>query len=129
EFIELTDRLLREPEVTFSGHYYSADEARTYPGCVQQPRIPFAIAASGPRGMRLVAEYAQTWVTIGDRVRRKFLQTEDGVQVVREQMARLDDACAEVGRDPATIDRLVLTGPLLDSGLSSVEAFRNAADA
>lgn len=129
EFVELTDRLLREPEVSYSGHYYSADEARTYPGCVQQPRIPFAIAASGPRGMGLVAKHAQTWVTVGDRVRREFLRTDDGVRVVREQMARLDDACAHEGRDPATIDRLVLTGPLLDSGLSSVEAFRDTAAA
>src|SRR5260370_53694 len=74
ELVDLIDRLLREPEVTFEGAFYSADEARTYPGCVQQPRIPFAIAAAGPRGMQLAATYAQTWVTIGDRVRQKFLQ-------------------------------------------------------
>jgi alkanesulfonate monooxygenase SsuD/methylene tetrahydromethanopterin reductase-like flavin-dependent oxidoreductase (luciferase family) len=124
EFVDLTDRLLREPEVTFEGEFYTADEARTYPGCVQQPRIPFAIAAAGPRGMQLAARYAQTWVTIGDRVRQKFLQAEDGARSVREQMARLDDICTEVGRDPASLDRLVLTGPLLDSGLRSVDVFR-----
>ena len=129
EFLELTDRLLREPEVTFSGHYYSADEARTYPGCVQQPRIPFAVAASGPRAMSLVAKYAQTWVTVGDRVRQEFLQRADGAQAVREQISRLEDVCAEQGRDPVTIDRLVLTGPLLDAGLRSVDAFRETAAA
>jgi alkanesulfonate monooxygenase SsuD/methylene tetrahydromethanopterin reductase-like flavin-dependent oxidoreductase (luciferase family) len=129
EFVDLTDRLLREPEVTFEGEFYSADEARTYPGCVQQPRIPFAIAAAGPRGMQLAATYAQTWVTIGDRVRQKFLQAEDGARSVREQMTRLDDICEANGRDPATLDRLVLTGPLLDGGLRSVEAFRDAAAA
>ena len=126
EFVDLTDRLLREPEVTFEGEFYSADEARTYPGCVQQPRVPFAIAATGPRGMQLAATYAQTWVTIGDRVRQKFLQAEDGARSVREQMARLDEICEANSRDPATLDRLVLTGPLLDGGLRSVEAFREA---
>jgi alkanesulfonate monooxygenase SsuD/methylene tetrahydromethanopterin reductase-like flavin-dependent oxidoreductase (luciferase family) len=55
EFVELTDRLLRVPEVSFAGRYYSADGARTHPGCLQQPRLPFAIAATGPRGMRLAA--------------------------------------------------------------------------
>ena len=47
EFVELLDSLLRGSETTFDGRWYSADEARTYPGCVQQPRIPFAIAAAG----------------------------------------------------------------------------------
>jgi len=129
EFVDLTDRLLREPEVTFEGEFYSADEARTYPGCVQEPRIPFAIAATGPRGMHLAATYGQTWVTIGDRVRQKFLQAEDGARSVREQMVRLDEICEANSRDPATLDRLVLTGPLLDGGLRSVEAFRETASA
>jgi alkanesulfonate monooxygenase SsuD/methylene tetrahydromethanopterin reductase-like flavin-dependent oxidoreductase (luciferase family) len=32
EFVELTDLLLREPAASSRGRYYSADEARTYPG-------------------------------------------------------------------------------------------------
>jgi hypothetical protein len=43
-------------------------------------------------------------------------------------MVRLDDACAEIGRDPRSLQRLVLTGPQLDAGLSSVEAFRDGAE-
>ena len=43
EFVELTDRLLREPAISYRGRYYAADDARTHPGCVQAPRIPFAI--------------------------------------------------------------------------------------
>src|SRR5262249_875774 len=67
EFVPLLDRLLREPAASHAGRYYSAVEARTYPGCVQQPRVPFAIAATGPRGMELAARFATTWVTTGDR--------------------------------------------------------------
>src|SRR5258705_2928455 len=59
EFVELSDRLLRQPETSYTGRYYSADQARSHPGCVQQPRLPFAIAASGPRGMRLAAQYGE----------------------------------------------------------------------
>lgn len=55
EFVELLDRLLREPEVSWRGAFYSADGARSHPGCVQRPRIPFAVAATGARGMRVAA--------------------------------------------------------------------------
>jgi alkanesulfonate monooxygenase SsuD/methylene tetrahydromethanopterin reductase-like flavin-dependent oxidoreductase (luciferase family) len=37
EFVKVLDLLLREPAVSYAGRYYSADEARTFPGCVQQP--------------------------------------------------------------------------------------------
>jgi len=123
EFVDLTDRLLREPTCTYPGRYYSVDEARTYPGCVQRPRIPFAVAASGPRGMRLAVEHAQTWVTTGVRTKRGPIPAVQGALDVRGQMERLDEACAAAGRDPLTLGRLVVTGPVLDSGLSSRQAF------
>jgi alkanesulfonate monooxygenase SsuD/methylene tetrahydromethanopterin reductase-like flavin-dependent oxidoreductase (luciferase family) len=126
EFLDLLDRLLREREVSYEGRFYSAVDARTYPGCRQQPRIPFAVAATGRRGMQLAATYGDTWVTTGDLSRDGLqLGAEAGVRVIREQMARLDEACAAVGRDPASMARLVLTGPRLDPGLSSLDAFRD----
>lgn len=127
EFVDLTDRLLREPATTFEGRFYSAREARTHPGCVQQPRIPFAVAATGPRGMRLAATYGEVWVTTGDRNRPPPVAAGEGARDVALQMAELDRACAEVGRDPTSLARLVLTGPVLDPGLRSVEAFRATA--
>ena len=116
EFVDFTDRLLRAPETSFSGRFYAADGARTYPGCVQQPRVPFAIAATGPRGMQLAATFADTWVTTGDRWTDDLLEPEQGAAFVRAQMARLDDACAAIGRDPAPVSRLVLSGISLDPG-------------
>jgi alkanesulfonate monooxygenase SsuD/methylene tetrahydromethanopterin reductase-like flavin-dependent oxidoreductase (luciferase family) len=125
EFVDLLDRLLRQPETSYEGRFYSAREARTHPGCVQRPRIPFAVAAAGTRGMRLAATYAETWVTTGERRSERPLGAEEGAGVVRDLMARLDSACADVGRDPTSIKRLVLTGPCLDEGLASPEAFRD----
>jgi alkanesulfonate monooxygenase SsuD/methylene tetrahydromethanopterin reductase-like flavin-dependent oxidoreductase (luciferase family) len=124
EFVELCDRLLRQRETTHAGRFYSASEARTWPGCVQRPRVPFAIAATGPRGMRLAARYGESWVTTGDPARTGPLGPVEGARMIREQIARLEDACAEEGRDPASLRRLVLSGLLLDGGLASVEAFR-----
>jgi alkanesulfonate monooxygenase SsuD/methylene tetrahydromethanopterin reductase-like flavin-dependent oxidoreductase (luciferase family) len=123
EFVGLLDRLLREPETSHKGRYYAADEARTHPGCVQVPRIPFAVAGTGPQGVQLAATYGQAWVTNGDRSAEVILGAEQGARVVREQMARVDDACMAVGRDPVSLRRLVLTGPRLDPGLSSSAAF------
>jgi alkanesulfonate monooxygenase SsuD/methylene tetrahydromethanopterin reductase-like flavin-dependent oxidoreductase (luciferase family) len=115
EFVELLDRQLREPETSYAGAFYSAHEARTYPGCVQRPRVPFAIAASGPRGMRLAARHGQAWVTL-DRLE------------LREQLEGLARACDGVGRDPATLDRLLLTGADDARPLDSVDAFRACAE-
>jgi alkanesulfonate monooxygenase SsuD/methylene tetrahydromethanopterin reductase-like flavin-dependent oxidoreductase (luciferase family) len=127
EFVALTDALLRSPATSFDGRWYSADEARMVPGCVQQPRVPFVVAADGRRGMRLAATFGQAWVTTGDRSQSGDVPAAEGARVVAEQMARLEEACAEVGREPATLDRIVLTGTPLDAGLSSVEAFRDVA--
>ena len=123
EFVKLTDFLLRQPETTYEGMYYTVYEARTYPGCVQRPRLPLAIAATGRRGMALAAQYGQIWVTNGDRTSNEMMLAKAGAAVVRQQMAQLDDICWQTGRDPATLDRLVLSGPRLDGGLASVAAF------
>jgi alkanesulfonate monooxygenase SsuD/methylene tetrahydromethanopterin reductase-like flavin-dependent oxidoreductase (luciferase family) len=124
EFVKLTDLLLRQPETTYKGTFYSAHEARTYPGCVQTPRLPFAIAATGKRGMRLAAEYGQFWVTNGDRSIEETLGPAEGAEVVRQQMLQVDEICEQVRRDPASLRRLVLGGPRLDSGLTSPAAFQ-----
>ena len=130
EFVAVLDRVLREPAVTVAGEYYRADESRTYPGCVQQPRMPFAIAATGPRGCRLAAEFAATWVTTGPPGHRgPAVDADAGAAIVRDQLARLETACDGAGRDPASIERLVLAGPSLDPGLASPDAFARVRDA
>jgi alkanesulfonate monooxygenase SsuD/methylene tetrahydromethanopterin reductase-like flavin-dependent oxidoreductase (luciferase family) len=125
EFVQLLDQVLTHREVDFDGRYWSARGARSHPGCVQQPRVPFAIAATGEKGMRVVARYASTWVTNGDRSQQgPPLPAEEGAAVVARQRRALDEVCEAEGRDPATIDMLVLTGPRLDAGLDSMETFR-----
>ncbi len=126
EFVALLDRLLRNPATSHQGRFYSAEGARTIPGCVQRPRIPFAVAATGPRGMRLAAIHGEIWVTTGDRTAEAPLAPAAGAKVVREQIAQLDEACSQVGRERTSLRRLVLTGPVLDAGLTSPEAFRDA---
>ena len=125
EFVTLTDRLLTEPDVTFRGRYYAAVEARSAPGCVQRPRLPFAIAAGGPRGMALAARHGAAWVTTGDRTSGEAVDPVTGAAEVRRQGTQLDEACTAIGRDPATLDRIVLSGTPLDPGLGSVDQFED----
>jgi alkanesulfonate monooxygenase SsuD/methylene tetrahydromethanopterin reductase-like flavin-dependent oxidoreductase (luciferase family) len=123
EFVALLDRLLTEGDVTSAGRYYAAVEARSAPGCVQRPRVPFAVAATGPRGMAVAAAFARTWVSTGERTSGEAVDAATGAEQIGRQVEQLDDACAAIGRDPNTIDRLVLAGPSLDQGLSSVDHF------
>jgi alkanesulfonate monooxygenase SsuD/methylene tetrahydromethanopterin reductase-like flavin-dependent oxidoreductase (luciferase family) len=125
EFVTLTDLLLRQPELTWKGRYYSVEEARTYPGCTQQPRLPLAIAAHGPKAMRLAAQHGDIWVTLGGSGPDEALGGAEGAAAVAAQMKHLHEACQSIGRDPASLRRLVLTGLTLGAGLSSPEAFRD----
>ena len=43
EFVELLERLFREPVVSHEGTYYSVHEACVQPASVQVPRVPLAI--------------------------------------------------------------------------------------
>lgn len=121
EFVTHLDVLLREPAATLDGRFWRAVDARTYPGCVQQPRVPFALAATGPRGMRLAARYADTWVTNGERDFDEQLDARRGAIVVAGQMHALDRACEAEGRDPSTLNRLVLMDFQLAAGLDAFD--------
>jgi alkanesulfonate monooxygenase SsuD/methylene tetrahydromethanopterin reductase-like flavin-dependent oxidoreductase (luciferase family) len=120
EFVGLLDELLREPVTTVQGQRYTAVEARMLPGCVQRPRLPFVVAANGPRAVRVAVAHGAGWATTGP----EGVTGEDWWTAVAGLVRRLEDT--EVGgRSGAELDRYLN----LDSGgvyaLSSVEAFRD----
>ncbi|WP_282791214.1 LLM class flavin-dependent oxidoreductase [Streptomyces sp. CC224B] len=123
EFLPLLDRLLTEDAVTHEGEHYAAYEARTIPGCVQRPRLPFAVAATGPRGLRLAARHGQAWVTTGDPKTSETGSPDESLEAIRGQVDRLGAACAEAGRDAAELDKILLTGFTPDRPLESFDAF------
>lgn len=122
EFVQLLDMLLRIDRVTWRGRYYTAVDARNLPGCVQQPRVPFVVAANGPRGQALAARYGQGWVTTGP-------DTDDVAawwRAVAAANERFTEAVAAAGRDPATVDRYLSVDASGVYSLSSVTAFTDA---
>ncbi|MGW0857097.1 LLM class flavin-dependent oxidoreductase [Streptomyces sp. NPDC002690] len=125
EFVPMLDRLLTEGAVSQQGTFYTAVEARNIPGCLQTPRLPFAVAATGPRGLKLAAGYGQAWVTTGDPKLFEEGTPEQSVEALRGQIGKLGAACAEAGRDVAELDKILLTAftPDRNRPLESVEAF------
>ncbi|GAQ53179.1 LLM class flavin-dependent oxidoreductase [Streptomyces acidiscabies] len=125
DFVSLLDRLLTEDRVSARGTFYTAEEARNIPGCVQRPRLPFAVAATGPSGMGLAARHGQAWVTTGDPKLFETGTPEQSVEALRGQLDKLGKACADVGRDASGLDKILLTGFTPDRArpLGSLDAF------
>jgi alkanesulfonate monooxygenase SsuD/methylene tetrahydromethanopterin reductase-like flavin-dependent oxidoreductase (luciferase family) len=122
EFVELLDRLLSSPLTSYDGEWFTARDARMHPGCVQQPRLPFVVAANGPRAMRVVARHGQAWVTTG------VTPPEEGEQrwwaALPGAVGRLDDALTAEGRDPASVQHYLSVDASGAFGPSSVEHLR-----
>jgi alkanesulfonate monooxygenase SsuD/methylene tetrahydromethanopterin reductase-like flavin-dependent oxidoreductase (luciferase family) len=113
EFLHLLDRLLSQPVTDHRGGWYEAHGARMLPGCVQQPRVPFVVAANGPRAMALAARYGQGWGTYGPAL-SGHRPGEDGDVGTRTErwwtgletmVDRFDRAVVEAGRRPEQVDR------------------------
>lgn len=126
EFVELTDLLLRQRETSFDGRHYAARNAAMHPGCLQRPTVPLAIAAAGPRTMRLVARFAQSWITVGIPGRFEATRFDLAVPMLRDQCARLDEACLAQNRDPASVGRIIVAGAQVGGVLDSADAFATA---
>jgi alkanesulfonate monooxygenase SsuD/methylene tetrahydromethanopterin reductase-like flavin-dependent oxidoreductase (luciferase family) len=119
EFTGLLDRLLTGDHVTAEGTYFSAVDARTLPGPVQQPRTPFIMAANGPRSLRLAARYGAGWVTTGPKVET----LDEWWTALKGLSARLEDALEAQGRNAAAFQRHLNLDSSPVFSLSSADVF------
>jgi alkanesulfonate monooxygenase SsuD/methylene tetrahydromethanopterin reductase-like flavin-dependent oxidoreductase (luciferase family) len=123
EFTELLDLLLRTDHVTWRGQYYAAVDARNGPGCVQQPRLPFVVAANVKQSIGLAARLGEGWATTGTR-RDSPAQWWASVA---EVAARFDEALADAGRAPEQVRRYLSLDASGTYALSSRAYFEEAA--
>ncbi|CAM3683041.1 LLM class flavin-dependent oxidoreductase [Kibdelosporangium persicum] len=121
EFVELLDLLLRQDRTTWRGEYYEAIEARNAPGCVQKPRLPFVVAANGPKAMRVAARFGTGWVTTGTN----HDDMDSWWSSVAEVATRFAAVLEGEGRNQATIDRYLNLDAAPEYVLTSVERFRD----
>jgi hypothetical protein len=123
EFVDALDLLLRDPAASYDGQHFTAVESRTYPGCVQQPRVPFTIAAAGPNAMRVVAQHGEAWVTFGPPAAQP--SEDEWLRAVAAQTDLLDAACADAGRAPQSMRRMALISLDLTWAQSSIAGWQS----
>ena len=87
EALSVIRALWTEEPASFSGKYYSLNEAPMMPKPVQQPHPPIIVGGQGEQTMRLAAKHATDY--------NQIAPLED----VRANLQRMDAICGETGRD------------------------------
>jgi alkanesulfonate monooxygenase SsuD/methylene tetrahydromethanopterin reductase-like flavin-dependent oxidoreductase (luciferase family) len=103
EYVEVVDRLLANERSSYEGRYYRIQNAMMNPRPIQQPRPPIVIAALSPVMLRHAARHADNWNSLS------FAQSfEQQIAETAERVARIDDACRAIGREPTSLRRSYL---------------------
>ncbi len=92
--------LLREGAIDFEGRYYTLRDCELLPRGPRPQGPPLLIGSSGPRMLRITMPHVDAW-------NAWFLDTGNRPAGVPAQRELVDAACAEVGRDPAAVERTV----------------------
>lgn len=107
ETCEILDLLWARDETDYRGRHYTLTGARSDPK-PRQPKPPLWLGSSGEkRGLRVVASHADVWLNAA----------LPGTEIAELQRLScvLDEHCAAVGRDPATVRRAVQFRPPSDA--------------
>lgn len=93
ETLEILHQAFADERIDFSGQHFTVRDMPVKPGPVQRPRPPIVVGGVGERyTLPLVARYADVWnvptYALGDLERK---------------VVALRSACADIGRDPASI--------------------------
>jgi F420-dependent oxidoreductase-like protein len=97
EALTVCRKLWTEERPSFDGRYYTLTDAVSNPKPLQRPHPPIWVGGGGEKvTLRIVAEHADVWNVVGS------------VEEVARKGSVLDQHCAEIGRDPATIRRSAL---------------------
>jgi len=97
EALTVIRRLWTEDSVTFSGRFFTLTEALCEPKPIQRPHPPIIVGGSQPKMLRVIARHADEW----------NMPSHQGPVEWGEANVALDQACAEVGRNPAEVRRAV----------------------
>jgi probable F420-dependent oxidoreductase len=97
EALQIITALLRTGHIDFEGAYYTARDCELRPRGPRPEGPPLLIGGSGDRMLRLAARYGDAWNA--DR--------QNDVAAVQTLNARVDIACHDVGRDPASLSRII----------------------
>jgi alkanesulfonate monooxygenase SsuD/methylene tetrahydromethanopterin reductase-like flavin-dependent oxidoreductase (luciferase family) len=91
--------LLREGQIDFDGTYYQARDCELRPRGPRAAGPPILIGSVSPRMLRLAARHADQW--------NGWIPDRSKVEEVAPLRSLVDQACEEVGRNPATLERTI----------------------
>jgi F420-dependent oxidoreductase-like protein len=117
ETLKMIKLLWTEESASFKGQHFKLENASFNPKPLQKPHPPILIGASGENvALRIVAQHAQMWNSFGTPA------------VFRSKIARIEEHCQRIGRDPATIEKSVLVTGIftLDDACRQVDAYAAA---
>jgi probable F420-dependent oxidoreductase len=100
EALQILGPLLRDGHVDFAGQYYQARNCDIVPRGPRRDGPPLLVGSEGPRMLKLTAQYADLW-NIGYMGKP---------ETMAEPLAKIEAACREIGRDPATVGITALIG-------------------
>lgn len=89
EYVAAMRTLWRDDVASFRGDFVTFDCVRVNPKPTRERRIPIVVGGNSDAAMRRVAGWADGWYGFN----------LDGVDAVRERVGRLEQLCAESGRD------------------------------
>ena len=102
EALQILGPLLREGHVDFDGKYYQAPHCDNVPRGPRPAGPPLMVGGEGPRMIKLAARYGDLWNT-------GYMGKPE---TMAGRFAKIEAACCEVGRDPATVGVTAACGSL-----------------
>jgi len=101
EALQILKPLLRDGHVDFAGHYYQARNCEIAPRGPRSEGPPLMVGSEGgPRMLKLTAQYADLWNT-------GYMGKPE---TLADRRAKIEIACREIRRDPATLGVTALIG-------------------
>jgi probable F420-dependent oxidoreductase len=101
EALQILKPLLREGHVDFTGRYYQAPNCEIVPRGPRPEGPPLMVGSEGgPRMLKLTARYADIWNT-------GYMGKPE---TLTDRRAKIEAACREIKRDPATLGFTALIG-------------------
>lgn len=125
ETVEIVDHMLRYDVTDYEGQYYRVINAAMSPGPLQQPRPPLTIAAHGPVGIRITAQHADCWNSMGapTTTGAAALSAAAALEATDKRCQLLDECCSRAGREPTDVSRSFLLGWTADRPFESLDSF------
>ena len=108
-----------EDPVTYEGKYYQLDNAPLSPGCYQKPHTPIMVGGTGEkRTLRTLAMYGDVMNMDG------WAGQGMSMEIFRHKVGVLERHCADVGRDPAEIEKTLLMPIHITDDKDQIEQFQ-----